>query len=148
MDMPIKLPVVLFILIFTTGCIAFHSGISPIDPPGNKMLPSPDVKSQNPTLSWEPYKQAGIEELRYQLLISKYDASDFVLVYERHDIYEASHKVDALLEPHTRYYWRIRPLYKKDGRDFAGSWNGFSYFFFIPPIIGYSGGHIYSFDVK
>lgn len=139
---------VLSILLLTYGCIGFHSGMSPIDPPGNKMLPSPAVRSLHPTLSWEPYTQDGIEELRYQLILSKYDASEYVTAYERHDIYEPKHTVAISLEPQTRYYWRVRALYKKEGRDFAGSWNGFSYFFFVPPIIGFSGGHIYSFDVE
>ncbi|MDO8445464.1 MAG: hypothetical protein Q7T53_05075 [Deltaproteobacteria bacterium] len=139
---------VLVALILTTGCIPFRSGINPIDPPGNTMLPSPVVKSQSPTLSWEPYKEEGIADLSYQLIISKYSASGYVAAYEKGGIYETLHKVGVLLEPHTRYYWRVRPVYRKDGRDFAGSWNGFSYFFFVPPVIGFFGGNTYSFDVE
>lgn len=136
----------LFLSISLTGCIGVHSGVKPLDPPGHKLLPTPSVKSPNPTLTWEPFKMEGIEDIHYHLIVSRYEDSMSVIAYERQDIYETSHTIEGILEPHTRYYWRIRPIYRKDGRQFAGSWNGYSYLVFLPPVIGWLGGNTYSFD--
>ena len=141
-----KMAFILFLAFHISGCVAWNTGLPPVDPPGRKILPSPKVASERPTLSWKGLEGEGITETSYQLLVFKYDGLKRVYVYERSDIIGTSHTIEKPLEPHTRYYWKVRPVYKKDGTEFADEWNGYSFFFAVPPILGFSSGD-YSFDI-
>ena len=124
---------VVCVALLISGCAAWHSGIKPISPPGKKVIPAPMVDSLTPTLVWEPLeiKESAdkITDLRYDIII--YTNIGFPpqakVAYQKEDITETSHVVTTPLQKGTRYYWRIREKYKRNGEEVTGQWNGFGF---------------------
>lgn len=129
-------------MLFLPGCVAWHSGVRPIEPQGQMRFPGTTVDSLKPTLKWEPSdleKSSEVEDLRYHLVIFKPEGGfslKTIIVYEKKDISGTSHTLETSLEPNTQYYWRIRPVYKKKGQEITGDWNGFSYISLIESAFG------------
>ena len=139
---------VVCIAIFLSSCVAWHSGVTPVYPPGKKTIPAPKVNSLTPTLKWESLNikdsTGKVTGIRYEIII--YTISGFhaehKIAYQKDDIAETSHTVSTPLQPSTRYFWRIRAKYKQNGDKATGEWNGFSY---VAPT-QYEGGKPYFFD--
>lgn len=136
--------------VFFSGCAVWHSGIQPVDPPGKKMIPAPTVTSNQPTLVWEPLKlkdQAAAGDLHYQLVVFHYEGFSLspTIAYDKNGITETSHTLETPLKSDTQYYWRLRALYNKDGKQVATDWNGFNFVGIIPPYFGWETGKPYFF---
>jgi len=147
-----KIWTIMVAMLFLAGCVAWHSGVRPIEPEGRKPpATTPTVDSLKPTLSWEPSdleKSKKVEYLRYQVVVFKLEEGfslKTIIVYEK-EISGTSHTLETALEPNTRYYWRIRPIYKKDGQEITGDWNGFSYIYLAPFMSGWAFGAPYFFS--
>jgi len=119
--------------IFLAGCVSWHSGIAPLYPPGEKIIPAPKVDSLTPTLKWEPIRldkaSNKITNIRYDIVI--YTTTGFppknIVAYKKDEISETSHMVATQLKPSTQYFWRIRAKYKQNGNEVTGKWNGFGF---------------------
>ncbi|MBI3597781.1 MAG: hypothetical protein HY203_11590 [Nitrospirae bacterium] len=153
MKQKMRILITIYAMLFLPGCVSWHSGVRPIEPPGRKPpATAPIVDSLKPTLTWEPSdleKSTGVEGLLYQLVIFKPEGGfslKTIIAYEKKDISGTSHALETALEPNTRYYWRIRPIYKKDGQEITGDWNGFSYIYLTPFMSGWAFGSPYFFN--
>jgi hypothetical protein len=138
-------------LMLSTGCVSWHSGIRPIEPPITKFPPAPVVSSLTPTLTWEssPLEKSGeVQDLRYHLIVFRIIGfpPKTIIDYDKKDISGTSYRLEKPLASKTRYNWRIRTMYKKkDGQEVVEDWNGFRVIAFIPPWIGW-GFNAYFFD--
>lgn len=134
---------IIYSMLFLTGCASYGTGIEPIYPPGKTYIPAPKVDSLTPTLAWKPFKEDGIENLRYDLII--FTRGGFPpkskSAYEKANITDTSHKLEKPLDPRTQYFWRVRAKYSKNGTEVTGKWNGFS----TIAINGFSTGKPYFF---
>jgi hypothetical protein len=100
-----------------------------------------EVDSLQPTLRWEPFPrkkdlEAGIgnvSDVTYQLRIS----SDG-WYYEKDNLIEPRHTVDAPLKPSTRYVWTVRACFTLDGEPRCTVWgcvSAWEYWSFTHPNI-------------
>lgn len=133
-----------------SGCVAWGYGLTPVEPPARKILPSPTVESLQPTLTWEPADPEEGSDVRYHLMVYRTEGfpSRAITVYTKGDIVGTSHTLEKSLTPDTRYYWRVGILRKKEQEEYV-DWNGYNSFGVIPyPIIfiGLRSGNAYSFD--
>jgi hypothetical protein len=142
-----RIAIIVYAMSFFSGCISWHSGIEPIEPSSGTYILASKVNSIQPTLSWEPSaltKTDSVEDLRYQLIVLSTGMS-YKVIYTKKDILETSHTVETALQPDTRYGWRVRPIYKKNGQEIVGDWNGFNFIGIIPPYFGWVFGNPYFF---
>jgi hypothetical protein len=79
----------------------------------------PVVESLSPNLDWEPFPLQP-EKVMYDIRVwrakaglSRVEAES--IVYERHDLTEASHRIETDLEHSTHYLWAVRANVKRDG---------------------------------
>ena len=133
-----------------SGCVAWGYGLSPVEPPGRKILPSPTVESLRPTLTWEAADAEEGPDVRYALVVYRTEGfpSRSITVYTKGDISSTSHTLEKSLMPDTHYYWRAGIVRKKEQEEYV-DWNGYNSFGVIPfPIIfiGLRSGNAYSFD--
>lgn len=129
-----KIRTIIIAMIFLPGCVVWHSGVRPIEPPVQTFLPGSTVNLLKPTLTWEPSdleKSSEVEDLRYSLIVFRipsFFSRQTVTDYENKDIRVTSHTLETSLEPNTQYYWRVRVIYKKKGQEIIEDWNGFNQF--------------------
>jgi hypothetical protein len=148
----LRMPIIIVVMFSLAGCVAWNIGVKPVDPPGKMVMPPPVVNSLNPTLTWEPSeleKSSEVEDLHYHLVVLKLEGGFFskmIIVYEKNDMRGITYTFETPLEPHTRYFWRIRPIYKQGGKEITGDWNGFSYIYLTPIVWGWAFGNPYFFE--
>jgi hypothetical protein len=100
----------------------------------NHLAESP-VESVLPMLVWKARpaadedsavalrSNAKVENAVYDLRIWKaMDEAPGTLVYERKDLPQPQHQVDAALDPGSTYFWSVRMRYRVDGRPRATLW--------------------------
>jgi len=49
--------------------------------------------------------------------------NSLAVVYERHDLREASHAVEAALDPNTEYAWSVRARFELNGETRVSEWS-------------------------
>ncbi len=133
-----------------SGCIAWGHGLTPVDPAGRKIFPSPTIESLQPTLTWEAVDPEKMPDAHYHLVVYRLEGfpAHEVIVYSRRDLTGTSHQLDQPLLPNTRYHWRVGVTYS-NGSETRTEWNGYRAFHFIPLpfiwFIGFTSG-TYAFD--
>lgn len=96
------------------------------------------VDAVQPTLEWEVFPRAfdvtavggdarRFSEVGYELVIHAARAAKPVYevgapVYRRSGLAEPRHRVEAALEPCSRYFWTVRPQFRLDGWPRVGEW--------------------------
>jgi len=128
------LPVVSALL--ASGCITWSGGLSPTYPDNNESL-----DTLTPTFAWEAADIEGAERITYSLLVL-YDND--AVAYKADRITGTRHKVRTPLLPGRHYQWTVRPVYRKNGRWFAGEWSRRKYFWFALIVFGW-GSDLYAF---
>lgn len=124
------------------------SGLKPLNPPqyfggaGNPRLEFAEVKTLQPTLSWEPFPgrhqwplsphpekfvtvdSDRVSNVTYDLIIWSVDngnASD--VVYEHQEIPETSHTLEEPLAPSSLYFWSVRTRFELEGKTRVSEWS-------------------------
>lgn len=134
-----------------SGCVAWGYGLTPVEPPGRKIFPSPTVDSLQPTLTWEAADAEEGPDVRYYLIVYREEGfpARAITVYTKGDITGTSHTLERPLMPNTRYYWRVG-IMRKSEIDTYVDWNGYNSFGILPlyffSYIGLHRGNAYSFD--
>jgi len=101
-------------LMAVSACTTVH-GVTPLSPAvGSPAWPSV-VTSLQPTLSWQPAKEADVayDLIVYESIRTGDDWNGYKIlpgkeIYYREALHETSHQIQDALKPATQYFWSVR----------------------------------------